>query len=333
MRQRNMWESEVVLESIIIKQTRNMKNLILAATLIGGAILGAQPGFAQTTTLVNDDLYLGFQNSGGGGIADYIINLGPTTNIVGSNVVVDLSSSFSLSLFNNASLQGTNSAGIFAGVVAVNNSGNPSEVWGTQLRTSNLGNPALAGSSAPGGLTTAQDTFVAQKLSPLNAPAAGTGVLDGSKTWEAYVEPTLTANSFWGTAGFNPDSSFRTNTVLYEDLWWTSNSSSRGSQPFTYVGFFKLDLTGSPKLTFTSMNVPGTLTSPVVVSVTKSGSTVTVVSSNAVPTHMYQLQSTSSLNPVSWGNVGSSALASGTLVTNMDTSATASKQFYRVQGQ
>ena len=309
-----------------------MKYLTTAALLIGGAILVSQSGFAQTGELVNDDLYLGFQNSGGGGSADYIINLGPTTNIIGSNTVVDLSSDFSSSLFNNSSLQGT-SKQIFGGVIGANNSGNPSEVWGTQLRTGNIGNPALAGSSAPGGLTTAQDTTVAQQLSTLDAPPAGTGVLDGSKTWEAAVEPTFTANSFWGTAGFNPDSSVNTNTVLYEDLWWTSNSSSRGTQPFIYVGYFTLDLTGSsPKLTFTSTNVPASLTTkPIIVSVNKVVSTVTVVSSNAVSTFNYQLQYTASLSPTNWINVGSSVVAGSTMVTNTDTTATTSPRFYRVQ--
>jgi hypothetical protein len=233
-----------------------MKRLTRAALLVGGAILASQSAFAQPL-FVNSDLYLGFQNSGGGGSADYIINLGPASGIVNQPSVVNLSSFFSSSLFNSPALQGTNSAAIYAGVVGANNSGNPSQVWGTQARTGNLGSPALAGSSAPGGLTTAQDTFVAQKLSPLYAPAAGTGLLDGGKTWEGYVEPTLSANSFWGTAGFNPDSQFSSSAVLYEDLWGTSDSSGRGSQPFTYLGYFTLDLTGSsPSLTFTPQAVP-----------------------------------------------------------------------------
>ena len=223
--------------------------------------------------------------------------------------MVDLSSDFSSSLFNNSSLQGT-SHQILGGVIGANNSGNPSDVWGTQLRTSNIGNPALAGSTAPGGLTTAEDTTAAQQLSTLNAPAAGTGVLDSSKTWEAYVEPTFSIHSFWGNAGFNPDSAVSTSTVLYEDLWMTSDSSSRGTAPFTYVGYFTLDLTGgSPNLTFTSTNVPASLTKPIIISIGKVGSTVTVVSSNAVPTFNYQLQYTASLNPTNWISVGSSVVA------------------------
>ena len=310
-----------------------MKFLTTAVLVISGVILGSQSGLAQLPTFANDNLYLGFQNSGGGGTADYIINLGPTTNIIGSNTVIDLSSDFSSSLFNNSSLQGT-SQQILGGVIGANNSGNPSDVWGTQLRTSNIGNPALAGSSAPGGLTTAEDTTTAQQLSTLNAPAAGIGVLDGGKTWEAYVEPTFSIHSFWGNAGFNPDSAVSTSTVLYEDLWMTSDSSSRGTAPFTYVGYFTLDLTGgSPKLTFTSVNVPASLTTkPVIVSISKAVSTVTVVSSNAVPTFNYQLQFTTSLNPTSWTSVGSSVVAGSTLVTNTDTTATAAQRFYRVQG-
>ena len=105
-------------------------------------------------------------------------------------------------------------------------------------------------------------------------------------------------------------------------------------QPFTYVGYFTLDLTGAnPSLTFTPTNAPAPLTNPVILSVSKVGGTVTVVSSNAAPTHLYQLQSTSGLNPVSWSNVGSSVSASGTMVTNTDTSATGSAKFYRIQGQ
>ncbi|HUA39536.1 MAG TPA: hypothetical protein VMA35_14180, partial [Candidatus Sulfopaludibacter sp.] len=205
-------------------------------------------------------------------------------------------------------------------------------------RTSNLGNPALAGSSAPAGLTKQSvDNGTESALSQLVGPTAGTGLLDNSKSWEAYVEPTLTIASYYGNAGFNPDSAVSPSTVLYEDLWETSDAGDpRGSsgQPYNYIGFFKLDLTGgTPKLTFTSTNVTASLTSPTIILVSKTGSTVTVVSSNAVPTHSYQLQSTSGLNPVSWSNVGSSVVAGGTLVTNNDATATGSTKFYRVQGQ
>src|SRR5579859_4493676 len=137
-----------------IKQTRDMKYLTTAALLVGGAILASQSGFAQNT-FVQNDLYLGFQNSGGGGTADYIINLGAASGIVGQSSVVDLSSDFSLSLFNNSSLQGTSShivGGVVGAATSAFNSGT-AVVYGTALRTSNIGTPALAGSSAPTGPT------------------------------------------------------------------------------------------------------------------------------------------------------------------------------------
>ena len=228
-----------------------MKKLTTASFLVGGAIIASQSAFAG---FANNDLYLGFQNSAGGGTEDYIINLGAASGIVGQSSVVDLSSDFSLSDFDAVLGSSTSMAG---GVVGASNAQNPSDVFGTQLRTSNIGNWSIAGSSNPNtlGLTTAQDTTVAQNLSLLNAPAAGTGILDVSKSWESTVEPTLTAGSYYGSAGFNPDSAVGTSSVLYEDLWETSNSSSRGAQPFNYLGYFTLDLTGSnPSLTFTGVN-------------------------------------------------------------------------------
>ncbi len=90
-----------------------MKKLTRAALLVGGAILATQSAFGG---LVQNDLYLGFQNSSGGGSADYIINLGAASSIVGQSPVVDLSGAFSSSLFNDSTLQGTSSQ-IMAGVV------------------------------------------------------------------------------------------------------------------------------------------------------------------------------------------------------------------------
>jgi hypothetical protein len=238
-----------------------MKILTRAALLVGGAILASQSIFAQT--FVQNDLYLGFQNLNGGGTADYIINLGAASGVVSQSSVVDLSSDFSLSLFNSASLQGTSSK-IFGGVVGAANSAfnsGTAVVYGTALRTSNIGDPALAGSSAPAGLTKQSiDNSTESAIGQLIAPSAGTGLLDNSKSWEAYVEPTLNSGSFYGNAGFNPDSGVSTSSVLYEDLWKTSDSGdARGSsgQPYTYVGYFTLNLTGSsPSLTFTPQAVP-----------------------------------------------------------------------------
>lgn len=282
-------------------------------------------------SLISDDLYMGFENQAGGGTADYIINLGPASGIVGSSTVVNLSSDFSLSNFK--SVLGTSSS-MLGGVVAASN-GNPPNLYVTQSRSGGAGLPSVPGSVSPGTFYKGDILLAYSDLSQLvNLPSAGNGVLDGSKSWENYVEPNNAPGTLYGDAGINPDSAVGTNTVLYEDLWYVSNGSTFVKQPFTYVGYFTLNVTGlNPSLTFTPTNAPASLTSPVIVSVSKTGSTVTVVSSNAAPSHLYQLQSSSSLNPVSWSNVGGSVLASGALVTNTDTSATATKQFYRVQGQ
>ena len=298
-------------------------------------MLASSSALAQFS-FVQNDLYMGFQNSTGGGSADYIINFGLVSNIVGQSSVVDLSSDFSSSLFNNVSLQGSSSQ-IMGGVVGAINSatsGGTAAVYLTQLRTSNIGNPAVAGSTLTQMLTQGQDNTAESDLSSLSGPAAGTGFLDSSKSWEASVEPSL-AGSFYQGAGVNPDSLVSSSTVLYEDLYETSNASSgRGApaNPFTYLGYFTLDLTGgSPKLTFSSTNVPVSLTKPIIKSIGKVGSTVTVISSNAVPTFNYQLQYTASLSPTNWISVGSSVVAGAALVTNTDSTATDSIRFYRVQ--
>jgi len=313
-----------------------MKNLIAAVLLIGGTILASQSAFAQFP-FVQNDLYMGFQNSGGGGSADYIINLGAASNIVGQATVVDLSSDFSSSLFNNSALQGTSSQ-IYGGVVGGEGhtaGGGTSDIFLTQLRTSNIGNPAVAGSSLSGTSPRSQDDNSETAIAQMDAPSAGTGLLDSSKSWENFVEPINGSGTFLGAMGINPDSFFSPSTVLYEDLYETKATGPEGSGGYTYLGYFTLDLTGqNPVLTFSSTNVPPTLTTkPIIVSVSKAGSTVTVVSSNAVQNFTYQLQYTASLTPpISWNNVGSSVVAGSSMVTNAETTATVSTRFYRVQG-
>ncbi|MGA9776894.1 MAG: hypothetical protein ACLPRE_08780 [Limisphaerales bacterium] len=231
-----------------------MKKLTTAALLVGGAVLASQCAFGQA---IANDLYFGFQNQAGGGTADYIINLGAASGIVGQSSVVDLSSDFSLSDFD--SVLGSSSS-MFGGVVGGLQGNSTADVYATQLR-SGVGTPSVAGSAAPASLTRSQDNGGAGALSTLFSPAAGSGGLDPNKTWEGDVEPTFTPNSFYGAAGVNPDSSVSPSSVLYEDLWFTSDSSISGTQPFTYEGYFTLNLGGgannlvvSPSLTFTGVN-------------------------------------------------------------------------------
>jgi hypothetical protein len=229
-----------------------MKNLTTAALLVGGAVLASQSAFGQ---VVANDLYFGFQNQAGGGSADYIINLGAASGIVGQSSVVNLSSDFSLSDFS--SVLGSSSS-MFGGVIGAASSsvnGGTGDVYLTQLRSGGAGTPSVAGSSVVQQLSRTQDGTAFNQLGYLFSPAAGTGGLDNSKSWEAYVDPANGTGTFQSNTGLNPDSAVSPSSVLYEDLWGTSSSSLTGTQPFTYQGYFTLDVTGgSPSLTFTGVN-------------------------------------------------------------------------------
>jgi hypothetical protein len=305
-----------------------IKNLA-TAMMVAGAVMASHSAFAQVA-FVKNDLYVGFENAAGGGTADYIVNVGTVSNLVGEASVINLSADFLESDFNSTALKGTSASGILGGVVGATDANNPADVFATVLRTSNIGIPSVAGSTAPGGLSRSQDDSVEADLSSLVTPAAGAGVLDTTKSWESAVEPTFTANSFYGASGINPDSSVTTGAVVYEDLWDSSSSSLSGTKPFTYEGYFTFNFTGaSAVVTFTPSAAPDQLTAPKILSISKANNTVTVVST-AVPTFHYQLQSTASLQPTNWVNVGSAVLATTTLVTNTDTSATASIKYYQI---
>jgi len=313
-----------------------IRNLTTALS-VGGAILASHSVFGQTTySSTANDLLFGFQNQAGGGTEDYIINLGPASSIIGKSTVVDLSGDFSLDDFN-AVLGGSFSMqGGVVGAANPSTSGTPNtaDVFLTQLRSSGPGTPSVAGSSVTQVMSREEDSQTFSSLSTLFSPAAGSGGLDTGKTWEALVDPTTGDGTFQSNTGLDPDSTVSTFAVLYEDLWETSSSALSGTQPFTYLGYFTLDLTGAnPVLTFTSINVAASLSSPTISSVSEVGGTATVVSSNAVASHSYQLQYTTSLASGNWINVGSAVTASGNLVTNIDTTATDAQRFYRIQAQ
>jgi len=315
-----------------------MRNLTTAALLTGGAVLASQSALGQTYAgppSQANDLLFGFQNQAGGGTEDYVINLGQASSIVGQSSVVNLSGDFSMTDFNGV-LNGSSS--MYGGVIGAADVGttapNTADVYLTESRSGGAGVPSVAGSSQPAGLTRNTDNTTYTSLGTLFAPAASTGGLDTGKTWESLVDPADGTGTFYSNTGVDPDSLVSPSSVLYEDLWYTTSSTLTGIKPFTYLGYFTLDLTGAnPKLTFTSINVPASLSSPAIKSVSKIGSTVTVVSGNALSSHTYQLQYTTSLKPASWINVGSSVVASGTMVTNTDSTATAGDRFYRVQAQ
>jgi hypothetical protein len=294
---------------------KTIKNLA-AAIAVAGAAMVSQPALAQVSFVPND-LYLGFQNQAGGGSADYIINLGPASGIVGGSSVVNLSSFFSKGNFNSSGLVGTNSSTILGGVVGGSNGNTPSDIYMTVLRTG-------------GG----QDNTTYSAMAQISSPAAGAGTLDVSRSWESFVEPSLAGNSFYGVTGDNPDSSIGTNAVVYEDLYYTTNSSGLGgAKPFVYEGYFTFNLTGNnASVTFTPQATPAQLTGPNILSIGKAANTVTLVWTT-VPPHTYQLQYTASLQPTNWINIGSGTIANSAFMTNTDPAATAAIRFYRVTAQ
>ncbi len=229
-----------------------MKRLTSAAIFFAGAIVASQSAFGQFTP---NNLYMGFQNGGvGTSNADYIINLGSASSIVGGSSVVDLSSDFSLSDYD---LVLGISSSLWAGVVGGSSASSPtSDLYLTELRVGGAGNPATPGSSLSSIFSRADDNGAAAQLGPLNVSATPGGMLDPTKTWESQVEPTFTTGSYYGETGINPDSQVGANSVLYEDLWYNSNSSISGASGFSYLGYFTLDTGSSPSLTFTPEEAP-----------------------------------------------------------------------------
>jgi hypothetical protein len=231
----------------------HIKDITKAGALVAGALLACQGAQAS----INENgVYMGFQNTGAS--ADYIVNLGSLSSIIGQTSVVDLSSDFSLSDFS--SVYGTGSSATLAAVVGAAN--NSSDAFGTALRTSNIGDPAVAGSTDPNGtgLNHTQDNTVYADISSINAPASPGGQLDTGKTWSSKVSPTQASGNYYSAAGFNPNSTITTSSVLYEDLYLTTDTHATGlgdtAKPFVYEGYFTIDFTGStPDVTFTGADV------------------------------------------------------------------------------
>lgn len=308
-----------------------MKKLTSRAILIAGVIAACQSVFGQ---VVPNDLYMGFQNSAGGGTADYIINLGPVSGITNGSSVVNLSSDFSLANYTSAKLSGSSNA-IIGGVVGGQNNDyvSTADIFVTLNRSGGSGIiPSYPGSTENGTETLSADCEAFNDLGPLDAPASGTGVLDTNKTWEAYVDNSGVlggSSSFYRQSGVDPDATV--GSVLYEDLWFTSTAYHVNG--FTYLGYFTLN-TVNGNLTFTPSSgpVPQLTVQPIITSATQSGTTANVTWAS-VPTRTYQLQYTTNILNPTWVNVGSPTMASGSSMSEPDTGASVPFRFYRVTGQ
>lgn len=230
-----------------------MKRITTAGALVAGALLASQA--AHANTFVGNDVYMGFQNSSASD--DYILNLGTLSSIVGQSSVVNLSSDFSSSDFGSVYNGGSGTT--LAAVVGAANNVNDS--FGTETRTSNFGDPGVAGSTGPTTLEHySQDSTVYADLSSIAAPATTGGSLDSTKSWSAKVGPTEATGNFYSATGFNPNSAITTSSVLYEDLYLStdtqSNPRSDAGAPYVYEGYFTIDFTGStPDVTFTGADV------------------------------------------------------------------------------
>jgi hypothetical protein len=225
-----------------------MKRSSKATVLAASAALVSQAAQAAFTA---NDLYLGFTSSSAS--SDYIIDLGqPGVVGVGASSPVDLSGSFSLSMFNTAFHSGP--SGVSMGVVGGQNQFPSSyDLFATALRVGGAGDRAIAGSDL--------SSFSHSQASIANAevavtgnpfPTAGNGVLDDTKSWAANIAPTLTASTFYGASGINPNADIGASGVLYEDLWKATPNS-----PYSYLGYLTLDLSGpNPSLSFTAVPEP-----------------------------------------------------------------------------
>jgi len=229
-----------------------MNKITKAGVLLAGALLASQAAQAQFTA---NDVYLGFQNSTA--TSDYIVNLGSLSGLIDTGTPVNLSGDFSMSDFS--SVYGTSGTTLVAAVGADNN---VNDAFGTVTRTSNIGVYTEPGSTAPLGLNYGEDATVYTDIGGIKVPGtAGTGNMDSTKSWSSKVSPTQVSGDFYSGADFNPNSAITTSSVLYEDLYVTTDTSGGGrsdtAQPFAYEGYFTLDFTGSsPDVTFTPVPEP-----------------------------------------------------------------------------
>jgi hypothetical protein len=233
------------------------KTAVLAAV---AAALGA-PG-ARAAYLAND-LVLGFDRVDNGGTgaqpADYVINLGnyQTAVGVGGSTVVDLTGLFSAGTFSG--LYGSLGSGVTMSVVGGNGATAGRSIFATVAR-GGLGTPDQAGSLAPGALSSTLMANGANTIGALCGPS-GLNLGAGQSTTIAQGDPnsfhswvlSTTPPSYYSGTGIDPSGSTG-GSVLYEDLYRAANNVNGNN--FTYLGYFTLDMGGTPSLTFTTASVP-----------------------------------------------------------------------------
>ncbi len=237
-----------------------MKTAIVAA----GAALAVQGAFAA-----GNDLFLSLNNNSGSGTTEFTVDLGSLSSFQSGTSQVDLSSFMStFNTYASAGVPGLNVgvAGGLGGQGGVLNQGLGNLVYTTTLRSSNIGQPAVSGSSGP--------SVAASKatISSAAAVVGGTGMVTGPNVSTTdSSNGSFTANiakvagsdpTDFGTAGNNFSKDLgganplqgMTGSSIVLDLWKNTVTSAAGNgtvSGWIYEGNFTLDLSGAePTLIF-----------------------------------------------------------------------------------
>jgi hypothetical protein len=225
-----------------------MKRFVKTAMLAMSSVLLLSQ--AANAAINPNDLILGFNQGGGTGPNDYIINLGNASTAVGvgGTAQVDLSGLYSSATFNSlyGSLAGT-SMSVLGGQPATAGR----DLYYTVLRTSNVGTPALSGSSAPGSLAS---TPMATGLNDVGRMVNNLGLAAGTSQTVAQSDAnsffnnvlTVSSGSFRSDTGRDPSGTVASGSTIFEDLYRAVPNGA-----FTYLGYFSLDTSGSGSLLFT----------------------------------------------------------------------------------
>jgi hypothetical protein len=212
---------------------------------LAGVLLVSQAANAQYNT---NDLILGFNQGGGTGPNDYIIDLGNATSAVGVGGTAETTLPFNLGTFNGLYGQ---LAGTSMSVVGGNSATAGRDLFYTVLRTANIATPGIAGSSAPAALaSTPMATGIndfARMVNNLSLSAGGSTTLPQSDANSFFNNVlTVSSGSFRADTGRDPSGSVDSGSLIYEDLYRATPNGA-----FSYLGYFGLDTSGSGSLVFT----------------------------------------------------------------------------------
>jgi hypothetical protein len=226
-----------------------MKNSYKVALLAALGLVAVSS--AQASNFSVNELYLGFTSSSA--TSDLILNLDPSSSLVGQTSVVNLSSDVSgstLSSFNT--LFGSSATGVSMSVVGGDNAFGHGDIFATQARVGGAGTASVAGSSVTESLSSAQLTAPAGLIAGLGnvntLPTTGNSLSDSTKSWTGLMN-TTSANEFPSKSGINPVSTIDSSGTILEDLWEVAPSGID-----TYEGYFTFNYSGD-SLTFTSADV------------------------------------------------------------------------------